>query len=512
MKHSISTINADVAQAEFGARGEGIVWAIIGSGVESGHVHFQKYQNLVLPDGLSHWDITNVREKIGHELFYSEDISLLEYADSISLPSDTERLGHGTSVAALIAGEHTLDCNGLLLRSMAPKCKIMSLRTHTKRDKITIEEFEFNILAALNIVQEINNGGDKLRIHGVILPLQLPWEHRNFACGYSPVCVLADRLSNSGVVVVTPAGNMGFDSHRGQLLGSITDPGNAPNAITVGSTHRLMPNIFGASFFSSKGPTADGRLKPDLLAPGENIITCIAGEDAQDQQDQVGERDGTAYAAAHVAGAIASLLSVRPELIGRPLEVKELLMRTALDLGRERVYQGAGLIDLVAALRDRKGAAPEERPKRIKVFISYSHNDKPLWEEFHTHLSPMERTGLISVWSDQAIPAGTEWEPQIWNKLEQSDLVLLLVSSYFVSSDYCYSKEMTRALERHKQGGVVRVVPILVRPVDVQGTPIADLQMLPPEKKAVTTFPDPHQGWAEVSRKLREIVLSLPGD
>jgi hypothetical protein len=224
--------------------------------------------------------------------------------------------------------------------------------------------------------------------------------------------------------------------------------------------------------------------------------------------------DGTSFAAAHVSGAIAALLSAQHELIGRPLEVKDLLLRTAMDLGREKAFQGAGLVDVAAALRGAReaggqtGAAKKRGP--VKVFCSYSHHDVSLWLEFKSHLSPMERTGLIEVWSDQAIPAGTEWEPQIYNKLESAHVILLLVSSFFVASDYCYSNEMKRALERHRAGHA-RVIPILVRPVDVDGTSIAELQMLPSGKQPVTGFMDPHPGWAAVAAKLRETVLELRG-
>src|SRR5205807_2778872 len=104
----------------------------------------------------------------------------------------------------------------------------------------------------------------------------------------SPVCVEVDRLVRTGVVVSVAAGNTGYAYEQvyttqaagggsaiaGQPL-SINDPGNADLAITVGSTHREMPHTYGVSYFSSKGPTGDGRLKPDLVAPGEKIISCL---------------------------------------------------------------------------------------------------------------------------------------------------------------------------------------------------------------------------------------------
>jgi hypothetical protein len=507
MYRSISTINADVAQAEFGARGQGIVWAVVASGVEASHAHFNTYRNLTLPDGLSHWDFSDTdairsalrkgnKKNVGRRLQSASDLN-----------------GFGTSVAAVIAGE-SQDDNGNLLRGMAPECKILSINVLGKGN----ETSEFNVLLALQAIQAMNAGGvADIRVHGVLIPLEMGWDAVNFACGYSPICVEVDRLVNSGVVVVAPAGNSGFDKNLHRAVeATIADPGNAPNAITVGSTHRALPREYGPSFFSARGPTADGRLKPDILAPGEKITTCLAGEISQaGGGGATGWRDGTAYAAAHVAGAAAALLSARRELIGRPLEVKDLLMRTAVDLKRERVYQGAGLLDVVAALRgareDSGKAAEAQRPKPLKVFCSYSHEDEALWLEFETHLSSMKRTKLIEVWSDQAIPMGTVWEPQIYKALDEADIVLLFVSSFFVASDYCYSKEMERALQRARDGEA-RVVPILVRPVDVDGTPIAELQMIPPGKRAVTTeFKSPHEGWAVVAGKLREVVMELRG-
>src|SRR5207244_3935497 len=106
-----------------------------------------------------------------------------------------------------------------------------------------------------------------------------------FACGQSPICVEVDRLVRSGVVVVVAAGNTGYgvlralprDTNTGLSL-TINDPGNAALAITVGATHRDSPHTYGISYFSSKGPTGDGRQKPDLVAPGERITSCATGQ------------------------------------------------------------------------------------------------------------------------------------------------------------------------------------------------------------------------------------------
>jgi subtilisin family serine protease len=191
-----------------------------------------------------------------------------------------------------------------------------------------------------------------------------------FACGQSPLCVEIDRLVRSGVVVVVAAGNTGYGWNQSAFRGAtpagmdltINDPGNADLAITVGSTHRDMPHVYGVSYFSSKGPTGDGRLKPDLVAPGEKIISCEAGRagggsvgaaevlpnaiDARYKEDS-----GTSMAAPHVSGVIAAFLSIRHEFIGRPDRVKEIFMATATDLRRDRYFQGSGLVDLMRAIQ-----------------------------------------------------------------------------------------------------------------------------------------------------------------
>jgi subtilisin family serine protease len=126
-----------------------------------------------------------------------------------------------------------------------------------------------------------------------------------------------------------------------------------------------MPHRYGVSYFSSKGPTGDGRSKPDLLAPGERIVSCGAGPDLQTYQSKAGgiptagkklnafylERSGTSMATPHVSGIIAGILSTRDEFVGLPEKVKDYLIRNATDLGREKNFQGGGLVDMMRAIQ-----------------------------------------------------------------------------------------------------------------------------------------------------------------
>jgi subtilisin family serine protease len=246
---------------------------------------------------------------------------------------------------------------------MAPRTKLVSLKVLDSRGG----GLASNLIAAIAYIQQVNGYGRRLRIYGVNMSVGYDFEPEWFACGQSPLCVEVDRLVKSGVAVVVAAGNTGYgwqqSASRGAVAAgmdlTINDPGNAELAITVGSTHRDMPHIYGVSYFSSKGPTGDGRLKPDLVAPGEKIISCAATGRRSEVKTKVPdapechyrEESGTSMAAPHVSGVIAGFLSVRREFIGRPEDVKEIFLSTATDLKRDRYFQGAGLVDLMRAIQ-----------------------------------------------------------------------------------------------------------------------------------------------------------------
>jgi serine protease AprX len=152
--------------------------------------------------------------------------------------------------------------------------------------------------------------------------------------------------------VVAAAGNFGYrrvlsdtsDTIEEFCPVSITDPGNADLVITVGSTHRIEPHTYGVSYFSSRGPTGDGRIKPDLLAPGEKILGPALDETTL-------ALDGTSMAAPHVSGAAAMLMARHRELRGKPAQIKRILNSTATSLEREAQFQGHGLVDVLRALQ-----------------------------------------------------------------------------------------------------------------------------------------------------------------
>jgi subtilisin family serine protease len=368
---SVSTVKADAARTAFSAAGDGVVWAVIDSGIDARHPHFKAHANLELGDAISHHD-------------FSGDGGTAESAL-------TDACGHGTHVAGIIAGEfpdprrasgkrkgavraitrhwdesgetssavERFDC----ITGVAPRAKLVSMKVLDAEGNGRTS----NIIAALEQIQRVNDNGRRLLIHGVNLSVGYDFKPEWFACGQSPLCVEVDRMVRSGVVVVVAAGNTGYGTQTTDARGavpaglplSINDPGNSELAITVGATHREMPHLYGVSYFSSKGPTGDGRPKPDLVAPGEKIISCATGAQKADAAETAArnasydymEESGTSMAAPHVSGVAAAFLSVRREFIGRPDAVKEIFLSTATDLKRDRYFQGHGLVDAMRAIQ-----------------------------------------------------------------------------------------------------------------------------------------------------------------
>jgi hypothetical protein len=378
------------------------------------------------------------------------------------------------------------------ISGMAPKCRIVSLKV-VRGDGRGMGS---RVIQALDAIDEINEHGRNIRIHGVDAGLVYGWDSKNYACGQSPFCVAVDRLVASGVVVVTALGNNGLTGNP-----AISDPGNAELAITVGSCHRDRPLLYGVSSFSSRGPTLDGRRKPDLVAPGEAIVAAYPAKGAALYRSN----SGTGMASAHVSGAIAALLSVRPELIGHPGEVKKLLIERAQDLNRVSESQGSGLLNLLACLDSASGNANAPARRKLRLVVSYAHVDAGLQAVLLTHLASLNREGLLDIWSDRDLLPGTTYPQEIDAQIDQADVILLLVSADYIASDYSFTKEVPRALAR-AHGGSAVVIPVILRPCDWMHTPFKDLEALPSGAKPVSTWPDSDLAWLNVASGVRRIV------
>ncbi len=261
INQSTSTIQARPANVGYNAMGEGIGWAVPDTGIKGDHPHFEKFKNIA-----RQWDCT----KAG---------APKEVKDKES--DNLDGNGHGTHVAGIISGQYEfMGRDGrpeTVFSGMAPRAKLYGFKVLTDsgngRDSY--------IIKALECIAELNEEAGKLIIHGVNLSLGGSFDPSVYGCGHTPLCQELRRLWNQGVLVCLAAGNEGYailQSEAGEVPSnmdlSIGDPANLDEAIAVGSIHKLNPHTYGISFFSSRGPTADGRRKPDLVAPGEQILSA----------------------------------------------------------------------------------------------------------------------------------------------------------------------------------------------------------------------------------------------
>lgn len=402
-----ATIKADAAQTLFNVDCSKIAWAVIDSGVDVRHPAFRQRNADGKPDGTAHrirgvYDFTEIDKIVTFDLLESggmeaavasftrlsqgtgkgkeltpskkevegilkliaeslnrqlkPDWSLVEKL--VELKPDTAptpESNHGTHVAGIIGADWEEEdivgaCPDIALYDFRVTPRASQAEAAKGGGRSIAKITEFSLIAALEFIQYLNTRQAQagLQIHGVNISLSIPHDVRNYGCGSTPVCVACDKLVGSGVVVVAAAGNFGWQEREGGfsqfLSSSITDPGNSREVITVGSTHKSKPHTYGVSYFSGRGPTGDGRMKPDVVAPGEKIKAPIP-------DGQFDELTGTSMAAPMVSGAAAILLARYRELIGNPRRIKDILCRSATDLERERHFQGHGLVDVLRALQ-----------------------------------------------------------------------------------------------------------------------------------------------------------------
>ncbi len=139
------------------------------------------------------------------------------------------------------------------------------------------------------------------------------------------------------------------------------------------------------------------------------------------------------------------------------------------------------------------------------LFFSYSHKDETLRNELETHLAVLRREGVIDAWHDRKIVAGDVVDDSISAKLEEADVILLLVSPDFLASRYCYEVEFQRALERHQKGSA-RIIPVILRPCEWQQTPLGRFLVTPTDGKPITKWPDRDDAFLDVTRQIRQAL------
>ncbi|HEX8031612.1 MAG TPA: S8 family peptidase [Vicinamibacterales bacterium] len=378
LERSVPAVKGDAARSLFKVDTRKIGWAVIDSGIDREHLAFldrdqdaegttrvvksldftRMRRISCVQNQMQAGELRDLAKEVGARVSDVRDwLKVLrddaaakrptnwEVAERLLLVGDTKpEISHGTHVAGIIgARKHKEQFND----GMCPDIRLYDFRVLAK----TEEDTEFAVIGALQYIRYINERHSYTSIHGANLSLSIPHNVRNYACGRTPVCNECQRLIESGVVVVAAAGNRGyqrFETKDGLFEGyaafSITDPGNADDVITVGATHGNWPHTYGVSYFSSRGPTGDGRPKPDLVAPGERIEAPVPG-------NTTAPESGTSMAAPHVSGAAAMLMARYPELIGNPRRIKKILCESATDLDRERSFQGHGMLDVLRAFQ-----------------------------------------------------------------------------------------------------------------------------------------------------------------
>lgn len=142
------------------------------------------------------------------------------------------------------------------------------------------------------------------------------------------------------------------------------------------------------------------------------------------------------------------------------------------------------------------------------LFFSYSHVDENLRNQLETHLSGLQRQGVISSWHDRRITAGTDFDRAINDHLRTSDVILLLISPDFIASDYCFEREMSLALERHKSGEA-RVIPVILRPCDWRDLPFGRLLASPTDGRPITMWPNIDQAFLDVVTAIKEAMKEM---
>jgi hypothetical protein len=147
---------------------------------------------------------------------------------------------------------------------------------------------------------------------------------------------------------------------------------------------------------------------------------------------------------------------------------------------------------------------------KAKVFVSYSHLDEKFRAELDVQLTILQNKGYLEWWSDKRLIPGDEFEKEIKESLANSDIILLLVSSYFLASSFCWTIELAEAIKRHDEG-TARVVPIYVRECAPEETPIEKLHGIPPKGKPISTWKDKHQAWSIVAKGIQTAVVEWRG-
>lgn len=141
----------------------------------------------------------------------------------------------------------------------------------------------------------------------------------------------------------------------------------------------------------------------------------------------------------------------------------------------------------------------------VTIFLCYTQKDEHMAGQLKNHLSSLEHSGLITVWDRGKIMPGFEWEQEIVKQLDKAEIILLLLSASFLSSEYYYNVEMQHAIERHERKEA-RVIPVILRPVNWNIAPIDKLAPLPERAKPISRWRPQDEGFKNVADSIIKVV------
>ncbi|MGJ0848127.1 S8 family peptidase [Tissierella praeacuta] len=300
-----------------GYEGDGITVAVVDTGVAP------------------HYDLTKP---------YNRIIGFRDIVNNRENPYDDN--GHGTHVAGIIAG-NGFSSNGKYM-GIAPKANILGIKALDENGSGNISD----IIAAISYIVETK---DRFNTKIINLSLGTP---ANNTCDRDPLCKAVDMAIKSGLIVITAAGN------SGPKEGTILSPGINKNAITVGAVddkRTIDPSDDTIAPFSSRGPTIEGLMKPDIVAPGVNIRSL-----SNIKLDSYSSLSGTSMATPLVSGSVALLLNKHGNL--SPQEIKNRITSSCIDLNEAKVNQGAGMLNLKILFKDDKETKLNNDPLKSNEF------------------------------------------------------------------------------------------------------------------------------------------------
>ena len=364
---SVGDIGAKYVWDTYGYDGSGITIAIIDTGIDASHVALDD-----LDDDPTTWDPKVIAFKD-----FVNGLDDLDASDGMDAYDDN---GHGTHVAGIAAGTGAPD---YLYIGVAPKANLVGIKVLDSSGSGTLSD----VIAGIEWAVE-NKDVYNIRVINLSLGASV-----TTADGTSPVAIAVDKAVLAGIVTCVAAGN------DGPAPGSISTPGDAHLAITVGAAFDSGEGTKGAvASFSSQGPTDDGRVKPDITAPGVDIMAPEANT-----VDGYIEYSGTSMATPHVAGAVALLLQANPNL--DPAQVKYILTRTTqVDYysGTPDNTEGYGYIDIAAAVANIDALSDDLISTSVSIDLTYSVDQRG------------RRVFGYTIYIDLYVSDGISGVPYIW--------------------------------------------------------------------------------------------------